>query len=242
MTLTTGSAVKATASLGSGRRALPPLGGPRGIGLNNARSGRRTWSQRYGRRIMVTDAGALVLAAIGVHLIEVPNRPTAVSTTPSYLPYVALTAALVVGWMAVLSWSGSRDGTVTGLGHVEYKRVIQSSLSLFGLVAIVSFMLQLDLPRSYMLIMLPVGLVTLVSTRYVWRQWLHHKRDSGRYMSRVIAVGDRHTVTELLQDLDRAPRAGYRVVGVCIAPDAPSSLGVSADDVVRRPSGSRFTR
>ena len=197
-----------------------------------ARQVRRTWGQRYGRRIMVTDAVALAVAALGVHLIEVPSLPTAVSASPSFPPFIALSAAFAIAWMVVLSWSGSRDGKVTGHGHIEYKRVIQASLSLFGLVAIVSFMLQLDLPRSYWVIMLPVGLAALLVSRYLWRRWLHRQRDAGSYMSNVIAVGDRHTVTELLQDLDRAPRAGYRVVGVCIAPDAVSSGTDLTDDMV----------
>jgi exopolysaccharide biosynthesis polyprenyl glycosylphosphotransferase len=45
---------------------------------------------------------------------------------------------------------------------------------------------------------------------------LHNRRDSGKYLSNVLAVGDQHTVSELLQDLRRAPRAGYRIVGVCV--------------------------
>ena len=181
---------------------------------------------------MITDAVALLWAALGVHLIEVPTIPTAVSSTPWHLSFIALTAALAVAWMVALSWSGSRDGKVTGHGHLEYKRVIQSSLGLFGMVAIVSFLFQADLPRSYMVIMLPAGLVCLLATRYLWRRWLHRQRDTGRYMSKVVAVGDRHTVTELLDDLARAPHAGYRVIGVCIAPDARwSTHGVAGDMV-----------
>ena len=36
-------------------------------------------------------------------------------------------------------------------------------------------------------------------------------------MSQVLAVGNIHTVTELLRDLRRAPRAGYQVIGVCVS-------------------------
>jgi len=183
------------------------------------RSTRRSWIQRYARRLFVTDLMAVLWAAIGVHLIELPAIPTAVSTKPSYLPFIAATAGLAIAWMVPLNWSGTGEGTVIGHGPTEYKRVIQASLSLFGLVAIGSYLFQLDLPRSYLIIMLPAGLFSLLTTRYLWRRWLHRRRDSGTYLSKVIAVGDRHTVTELLQDLARAPRAGYQVVGVCVGPD-----------------------
>jgi exopolysaccharide biosynthesis polyprenyl glycosylphosphotransferase len=126
---------------------------------------------------------------------------------------------LVGAWLVALAVSGSRDPKAVGHGPVEYKRVIQASLSVFGLVAIGSYLFQLDLPRSYLVIMLPAGLAALLVSRYLWRRWLHHRRDDGRYMAHVLAVGDRHTVVELLQDLKRAPRAGYRVVGVCVGED-----------------------
>src|SRR6478609_7260803 len=183
-----------------------------------ARTARRTWSDRYARGLFVTDLLCLLWAALGVHLFE-PPIPTRISAEPGYWPFVAVTALLVVGWLIALDWSGSRDGTVTGHGPTEYKRVIQASLSVFGLAAIGSFLFDLDLPRSYVILMLPAGLIALLATRYVWRRWLFRRRDDGAMMSEVVAVGDRHTVSEVLADLARSPRAGYRVVGVCVQPD-----------------------
>ncbi|MFN8198099.1 MAG: sugar transferase [Nakamurella multipartita] len=142
-------------------------------------------------------------------------------------------------WLLALDWSGSRDGTVTGHGPTEYKRVIQASLSVFGLAAIGSFLFDLDMPRSYVIMMLPAGLTMLLASRYVWRRWLYRRRDNGAMMATVVAVGDRHAVGELVADLARSPRAGYRVVGACVSPDpaAPDAthfagvpvLGVPAD-------------
>ncbi len=187
--------------------------------------GRRTWNQRYVRRLLITDILALISAGIGVHLIAVPSIPTAVSSTPAYPPFIAATIALVIAWFCTVTWAGSRDVKVVGHGPVEYKRVLQASFGLFGLVAIGSFLFQLDLPRSYLLIMLPVGLVALLASRYLWRHWLRRRRAEGHFMSHVLAVGDQHTVAELVRDLKRAPLAGYRVVGVCLAKE-----GGRADD------------
>ena len=184
-----------------------------------AAPGRRKWNQRYAQRLLITDVLALIAAGIGVHLIAVPAIPTAVSSKPGYPPFIAATIGLVVIWFCALTWADSRDVKVVGHGPVEYKRVLQASFGLFGLVAIVSFLFQLDLPRSYLLIMLPTGLVALLASRYLWRRWLRRQRAAGHYMSQVLAVGDRHAVAELVRDLRRAPLAGYRVVGVCLAQD-----------------------
>lgn len=185
--------------------------------VHRARSARRTWSDRYARGLFVTDLLCVLWAGFGVHLFE-PPIPTRVSASPGEVWFVVATALLGVAWLLALEWSGSRDRTVTGHGPGEYKRVIQASLSVFGLAAIGSFLFDLDLPRSYVVLMLPAGLVALLTTRYVWRRWLFRRRDEGGMMSKVVAVGDRHTVSELLADLARAPRAGYRVVGVCVNP------------------------
>jgi len=182
----------------------------------SSRPDHRGWSGRYTKRLIVTDVIVLAWAGIGVHLYE-PPIPTRVSSAPSYLPFVGATVVLGLAWLVALSWSGSRDAKIVGHGPVEYKRVIQASLSLFGLVAIGSYLFQLDLPRSYLLIMLPAGLAALTASRYLWRRWLHRRRDHGMDMANVLAVGDRHTLVELLEDLHRAPRSGYRVVGVCLA-------------------------
>jgi exopolysaccharide biosynthesis polyprenyl glycosylphosphotransferase len=179
------------------------------------RPARRAWSDRYARGLFVADLLCVLWAGFGVHVFE-PPIPTRVSSAPGDLLYVAATAVLAVIWLLALDWSGSRDGTVTGHGPGEYKRVIQASLSVFGLAAIGSFLFDLDLPRSYVILMLPAGLVALLATRYLWRRWLFRRRDEGDMMSKVVAVGDRHAVGELLADLARAPRAGYRVVGVCV--------------------------
>ena len=92
------------------------------------------------------------------------------------MPYVALTAVLLVVWMLALTWSGSRDPKTIGYGAVEYKRIIQATFAVFGAVAIASYLFQLELPRSYLLVMMPAGLVALLASRFVWRRWLHRQR------------------------------------------------------------------
>jgi len=128
----------------------------------------------------------------------------------------------VTAWMFALAWSGSRDPTTIGYGAIEYHRVIQATFGVFGVAAIASYLLKVDLPRSYLLVMMPVGLAALLAARFGGRRWLHRQRDTGRYLSQVLAVGTIDTVTELLHDLRRAPRAGYTVIGVCLGGPQPS--------------------
>jgi len=182
------------------------------------RGKRRGWGQRYASRLAVTDVIALVWAAIGVHLVQ-PQVSRSAFTSDSLNPtFVALTAGLLVVWLIALHFSG-RDPKTIGHGPTEYKQILHATLVVFGLVAITAYLFQLDLPRSYLLVMMPAGLTAVLASRFIWRRWLHHRRDLGDYMSQVLAVGNIHTVTELLRDLRRAPRAGYQVIGVCVSHD-----------------------
>ena len=197
-------------------------------------SKRRGWGQRYASRLAVTDVIALVWAAIGVHLVQ-PQVSRSAFTSDSLNPsFVALTAGLLVVWLSALHFSG-RDPKSIGHGPTEYKQIVHATLVVFGLVAIAAYLFQLDLPRSYLLVMMPAGLTAVLASRFVWRRWLHHRRDLGEYMSQVLAVGNVHTVTELLRDLRRAPRAGYQVIGVCVSQDSwpgePGGVVQSIDGV-----------
>jgi len=186
---------------------------------STSESKRRSWGRRYAARVMFTDLLALFWAAVGVHLVRPLVNTNGLSPNLSFVPFLGLTAVLLVAWMVVLTWSGSHDPKTIGYGAAEYKHVIHATLIVFGAVAIVSYLFQLELPRSYLVIMMPAGLGAILLDRFIWRRWLHGQRDVGQFMSQVLAVGNIHTVTELLRDLRLAPRAGYKVIGVCVSQD-----------------------
>jgi exopolysaccharide biosynthesis polyprenyl glycosylphosphotransferase len=125
-------------------------------------------------------------------------------------------------WVASLGFSDTRSARTIGTGSAEYTRVINASLRLFGLLAIVAYLLKADLARGYVLIALPLGTLVLLAVRWMWRQWLHVQRELGAYSSRVLLVGSPGSVEQTATELMRQPYAGYRVVGACVPAGAPS--------------------
>ncbi|WP_322097373.1 sugar transferase [Nakamurella alba] len=186
------------------------------------------WAVRYGRRLALTDLVAIIWAGAGAHTVHMGVFSSQVSRDPVDGAYLLLTACLAAAWALVLLWGGSRDASVVGHGAEEYKRVVQTSVGFFGLAAICSYVFNLHLPRVYVLVMLPAGLLALLATRYLWRRWLHVQRRGGRYVSQVLAVGNVRTVRELVADLRRAPLSSYRVVGICTQPD-PTATGLTTE-------------
>jgi exopolysaccharide biosynthesis polyprenyl glycosylphosphotransferase len=170
------------------------------------------WTQRYARRLAVVDAAVVLWATVGALIIRF-GVPETERLSARDQPYVTLSLVLAAGWWAVLSLRGSREPTVLGHGAEEYKRVVSASLILFGIVAIVSYALQLDTARGYVGVALPAGLTMLLLARMIVRRLLHIERAHGRSSLYVLVVGSTSGVQHLADSLRAQPMAGYIPAG-----------------------------
>ncbi|WP_231478745.1 MULTISPECIES: sugar transferase [Microbacterium] len=178
------------------------------------------WRSRFARFLRISDFIVLVWVVYGTQLlwfgwgrVDVAVRQDSRITEFSYWLFSAL---LVLLWMLALALADSRNDRVIGTGTEEYARVTRASFGLFGAIAIIAFLVRIDVARGYLLISLPVGIAVLVLTRWLWRQWLVAQRSMGRYSAKVLLVGSRQSVTQIARDLQRSPDAGYQVVGACV--------------------------
>jgi exopolysaccharide biosynthesis polyprenyl glycosylphosphotransferase len=169
---------------------------------------------------MITDLLVLVWVVYGAQIawFGAGNATVAMAHDARItdLSYWLFSALLIAVWMGALSLIDSRSERVIGTGSQEYVRVADASFRLFGLIAIVAFLTQIDVARGYLLISLPLGIVTLVVGRWVWRQWLIMKRQRGEFSANVLLVGSLNSVTQIARELQRSSSAGYRVVGACV--------------------------
>ncbi len=175
------------------------------------------WGQRYGRYLAVTDLLVIVWAAAGAHFAQSVISRSPVVGGPLAPSFLATTAAVVVLWALMLAVFDSRDAKVVGFGSEEYKRVLNATFVVFAVVAMVSYLFQLNLPRGYLLVVMPAGLIGLIADRFLWRRWLQLQRDRALCVTNVLAVGNADTVRDLIAELRRSPRAGYRVIGACVS-------------------------
>ncbi|MFF0911591.1 sugar transferase [Microbacterium enclense] len=181
---------------------------------------RSRWRQKYRRNLIITDLAALVWVVYGTQIawFGLGNAQLAAvnDSRITDISYWVFSIVLIVAWMWSLSFIDSRSDRVIGTGSQEYIRIVDASFRLFGTIAIIAFLTQVDVARGYLLISLPVGIVVLVFTRWLWRQWLVMKRSRGKYSANVLLVGSLSSVTQLARELARNPSAGYRVVGACV--------------------------
>lgn len=180
---------------------------------------RTDWRRSYQTRLWITDFLALVWVVYGTQIawFGLGNAQLAMVEYSAItdVSYWMFSAALILLWMAALSWVDSRSHRVIGTGATEYVRVADASLRVFGAVAIIAFLTRIEVARGFLLISLPLGILILLLVRWLWRQWLVAKRGSGEFSARVLLVGSLDSVTQIARELQRNPSAGYHVVGAC---------------------------
>ncbi|WP_394771461.1 sugar transferase [Lacisediminihabitans sp.] len=174
----------------------------------------RTWQKIYARRLIVTDLIVIVVAVYGAQLLWFGLRPVALAERLQLgIGYNSVSFAITVSWMFVMGAYSTRDLRVIGSGSLEYKRVIDSTIRLFGIFAIIAFLFQIDLARGYFLIALPTGALLLLWTRWGWRQWLRKEQSRGLHVSRAIMVGEKSKSEHVTETIRRAKGSGLHVVG-----------------------------
>ncbi|WP_026184633.1 sugar transferase [Salinispora vitiensis] len=180
----------------------------------------------YLRALVVLDTAALSLAVLVGHLTSSGIEPS----RGAVLPYAVCAPGLVLAWLISLKAFRCYDDRVVGYGADEYRRVGVASLRLASGIVIAGWILDVGVPRGFLITSFAAGVVGLELTRFVARKRLHRFRARGRGWSRkVLVVGDAAHVLELVHTLRREPYAGYQVIGACI-PDVllapvPQQLG-----------------
>lgn len=180
----------------------------------------RNWRRTYARRLWLSDLLVLIWVVYGTQIawfgLGAADLAIQTGRVAGEVSYWGFSTALILVWMLTLSLADTRDHRVIGGGTVEYTRITRSSVTLFGVIAIVAFLTQTEVARGFLLISLPLGILLLLFERWLWRQWLVAQRASGAFSARVLLVGSRRSVLETATELLRTPTAGYHLVGACV--------------------------
>ncbi|WP_182883108.1 MULTISPECIES: sugar transferase [unclassified Microbispora] len=180
---------------------------PRGLGV---RLPARVSERSFRRLLTAGDFLCGALAFCGVELTRLQLG--------AYIPVYDLVfgATLTLGWPLVVGLAGGYRARAHGEGTAEFRSVAQGGLGLTAAVAIGAYLTQTMVARSYVMAMLPLATVLTLLFRHRMRKRLHRLRSRGEYMRRVVAVGHRQSVQELVLQLRRQPYHGMRVVAACL--------------------------
>jgi exopolysaccharide biosynthesis polyprenyl glycosylphosphotransferase len=195
-------------------------------------TGRPIWTREYLRRTVVSDfviAAACSMVAIqirfGGHL---------------GLEYALFSVAFPLLWVVSLLISGAYGVRCIGTGSDEFLKVLNAGFGLTAALAILSYAVNTELSREYLLLTMPTLTGVELCARYAQRKRLHRRRARGQCMSTVLAVGPESAVADLVRELRRGTYHGLAVVAACLGgvstgkdvAGIPVFGGLGVDDVV----------
>ncbi|HEV7206720.1 MAG TPA: sugar transferase [Jatrophihabitans sp.] len=175
----------------------------------------RQWTRRYVTMLVVGDVlSALTATSIGYSirfgvLTGLPTRGDLVSL-------LLLSLVITAGWLFCLQLVGAYVLRQVSTGAREVQRVLRAALNLAGSSAIVAYFSHMLVARTFIAIVIPLGVVLQALTRYCVRRGVNQRRARGEWTSAILAVGTSESVRHLIDATRRNPSAGLVVIGACV--------------------------
>ncbi|MFF1632849.1 sugar transferase [Leifsonia sp. NPDC058248] len=199
-------------------------------------SSERTWARQYRARLFVTDTVIILASTIGAMFLRFGLDETGTQFAGFRTDYFSLSLFIAATWLFTLAVYHTRDPRVVGVGVAEYKRVVNSTALTFGLLAIVFLVFKVDIARGYFVLALPAGMLGVLFSRWLWRQWLIRQRMFDHYLSRALVVGGHKDVDYVVRQIHEASGAAYNVVGASL--DTGKRKGAKKEAALKRPIAS----
>jgi exopolysaccharide biosynthesis polyprenyl glycosylphosphotransferase len=171
--------------------------------------------RNYVAILVVLDTVSMVGAAFVAQAARFGTLGLAPASTAG-VPYLLLGGAMALAWLGLLALGGSYERRYLGTGSEEYRRVLSGAARLLAVVAILAFVLELDIARAFVAVTIALGGAGTMLERYGLRRWLHGQRAKGRFLRQALVVGSEASVREFAQRARRSSYTGVAVWGVCL--------------------------
>jgi len=190
------------------------------------------WARDYLRRTASADFAIAAMCSTAAIEIRFDGRLG--------LEYAMLCIALPVLWVTTLLLFGAYSVKSIGTGSDEFRKVLNAGFGLTAAIAILSYAVNIELSRGYLLLAMPTLTGADLCARLAQRKRLHRRRARGECMSTVLAVGPELAVADLVTELRRGTYHGLSVVAACVAGETTSKAvagipvlgGLAVEDVV----------
>jgi exopolysaccharide biosynthesis polyprenyl glycosylphosphotransferase len=188
------------------------------------RSPREHGQAAHARNVLLSDiavvSGAIYLAQL-IIFGKIGDTTDLTWTTRPGIDYTAVSGALALLWLGLLTMVNSKAPRILGRGVEEYRRVFSATFAMFGVISMLALLLNMDFARDYLAIAFPLGLLALLLSRHAWRGVARRTRANGRFRSALLVVGTRQAAVEIAANFAGERELGYRIVGLC-TPEGPT--------------------
>lgn len=190
-----------------------------------ARRSSRDWPTRYARWLAYSDFAVLVVIfgtfwilarTLEFERVSWPDGPD--------LPYWVVIIAMEVLWFIALAAFDTRERHIVGNGPLEYARIANAGVALFALLVSLAFFLRIEVSRSLLLVVVPLGTIALILSRWIWRQWLRAQQRARKYVYRAVVLGEPRKAAHIINSIRRTSGTGFEIVGVVTQGDGITAV------------------
>lgn len=125
-----------------------------------------------------------------------------------------IAVGLIPLWIAMIAMASAYERRWLGSGPEEFKRILNTSLIVAGLLGVTTYLFAYPLSRGFYIFLFLIGIPLLLLGRYIMRRVLHAALRSGRYNTSVLIAGELSHIEDLLKVIQRNAWLGYRPVGL----------------------------
>lgn len=190
------------------------------------------WTNRYRKILLAFDLGVVTLAVLVAHLTRFGVEARYMSGSGALnISYAAVSAGIWAAWLMSLAVYRTRDSRIVGTGVDEYRRVVSSTVIVIGLIAVFCLAFQVDIARGYFALAFPIGLGGLLVFRFLLRLWLAGQRTKGRYLSKVIILGQPKDVRYVATQIQRRDGSAYQIIGAALTSPGHKELVINGKHI-----------
>ncbi len=182
---------------------------------------RQAWEARYVRLVSLGDVSVGLVAGGLAFALRFGDAVTAYNRG-----YLALSLVLPLALVLALALSRAYDRRLLFVGTDEYERVLRAGMALLALTAGASYLADIRLARGYVGVALPLATFGCLLLRFAVRKHLHHARQRGECLSRVIVVGHELAIVSITRQLRRERFHGFNIVGCCLPAGHDGQVGL----------------
>src|SRR5690606_10712973 len=107
--------------------------------------------RRYASKLATTDSLVVMVAVFGAHLLRFGFSDEVLvigdRTFDVEIGYVLTSLLFVAGWLLSLQMFGTRDASVLDGSSSEYRRIVDATVRVFGILAILALVFQIQFGR-----------------------------------------------------------------------------------------------
>ncbi len=138
-------------------------------------------------------------------------------------------------WLVALHVNGAYQLNRFGAGSEEYRAIGRAAAATFGAVAIVSYLLNANLARGFVIPVAATVLLGSMAVHWSLRRRLYRQRMAGHSLRDTIVIGRADSCASMIREMRAAPPSGYRVVGACVVGRTPADGHIDGVPVLGAP-------